>query len=455
MFKRQNNIENYLTIFGLIAYAVMLILAVYFYKERTILCDTSTQLFEILNKHSFAIQVQRFGAAITQVFPLTASILGLSLKSVLIAYSVSYIIFYGSVFFIILKVFKNINLAIVLLLFNTMMVRYSFYWVQCEFVQGVVFTLLFLAITEYALSQAHTPNWYYPSFVFCIITIIYFYPLLVFVIAFALLYDMILNPQRRKKIGIILVIFLISFYVKNTYFSNWYDATKFESTHGILSKIPHMFYLTSFKQLFLFFKNEYYPSLLFLLGLTTYFIVAKKYIQLLIMWTFFIGVFVLILLTYPDGFVQFYIESQLLILSIFVAIPFAYQVVNSKIKLAIPFAIFLLFTVRVIHVSNDFTNRLHYLRNVLANTSPKVIIPIEKLDMNIMKYTWGLAYEGWLLSTLESGKTQSVVCEETPNQFRNFQNDKMIFLTNTQNKPYQEIKNLYFQKDTTHVYQLK
>ncbi|KXK41971.1 MAG: hypothetical protein UZ11_BCD004001609 [Bacteroidetes bacterium OLB11] len=141
MFKRQNNIENYLTIFGLIAYAVMLILAVYFYKERTILCDTSTQLFEILNKHSFAIQVQRFGAAITQVFPLTASILGLSLKSVLIAYSVSYIIFYGSVFFIILKVFKNINLAIVLLLFNTMMVRYSFYWVQCEFVQGVVFTL--------------------------------------------------------------------------------------------------------------------------------------------------------------------------------------------------------------------------------------------------------------------------------------------------------------------------
>ncbi|KXK41970.1 MAG: hypothetical protein UZ11_BCD004001608 [Bacteroidetes bacterium OLB11] len=266
---------------------------------------------------------------------------------------------------------------------------------------------------------------------------------------------MILNPQRRKKIGIILVIFLISFYVKNTYFSNWYDATKFESTHGILSKIPHMFYLTSFKQLFLFFKNEYYPSLLFLLGLTTYFIVAKKYIQLLIMWTFFIGVFVLILLTYPDGFVQFYIESQLLILSIFVAIPFAYQVVNSKIKLAIPFAIFLLFTVRVIHVSNDFTNRLHYLRNVLANTSPKVIIPIEKLDMNIMKYTWGLAYEGWLLSTLESGKTQSVVCEETPNQFRNFQNDKMIFLTNTQNKPYQEIKNLYFQKDTTHVYQLK
>lgn len=437
-------------------YGIMFLFSIYYYKERTILCDTATQLFEILNNHWFAIQVERFGAAITQVFPLLVSELGMSLKGILIAYSMSFIVFYASTFFIILWILKNEKMAMVLLMFNILMVRYSFFWIQCEFVQGVVFTLLFLTITETVLKNNNIPKWYYAVGILSAITIVYFYPLLIFVLAFILIYYIFLYPKKFKFLSTLLIIFILLFYIKNTFFSNWYDVTKFESTHGILERVTHFFQLVSFKQSFNFFKEEYYPAIILFVLLSFYLMVKKKYAQLTIMIVFLIGLYMLIVLTYPDGFVQFYIESQFLILSLFIAVPFAYDVLNQKYKMIIISLISILFIYRVMHIGQQFSNRLEYVRTMTAKIDSKRIIPIQNLDLNLLKYSWGIAYEVWLLSTLEDGKTKFIVCEEENNQFDEFLNDKRIFLSNTKNKKYQDINiNIkYFDKDTNDVYRI-
>ena len=71
---------------GIVLYFILIVLSVLFYKERTIMFDTAFQLFQILRNDNFAIQVNRFGSAITQAFPLYTSRLNFSLETITIIY---------------------------------------------------------------------------------------------------------------------------------------------------------------------------------------------------------------------------------------------------------------------------------------------------------------------------------------------------------------------------------
>lgn len=92
---------------GALTYLCLFIFSIVFYKERTVILDASFQLFNILKSGSFAIQVNRFGAAFTQIFPLLASKLSLPLYQVAGAYSVGFILYYFTCFLIILFGFKS------------------------------------------------------------------------------------------------------------------------------------------------------------------------------------------------------------------------------------------------------------------------------------------------------------------------------------------------------------
>ena len=93
-------IEKQTSLIGNIAFLVLAIMAIVFWRERTIMLDASFQSFDVINKGKLAIQVQRFGAAFVQMFPLLTSKLGLPLKAILISYSLSFIIFHYLMFLI-------------------------------------------------------------------------------------------------------------------------------------------------------------------------------------------------------------------------------------------------------------------------------------------------------------------------------------------------------------------
>lgn len=75
---------------GLMAFLAISLLAGYFFRERVALLDAAYQLFMLIYKGDFAIQSGRFGAVVTQVFPLISVKLGLSLKMVMLSYSLSF-----------------------------------------------------------------------------------------------------------------------------------------------------------------------------------------------------------------------------------------------------------------------------------------------------------------------------------------------------------------------------
>ena len=73
------------------AYFILSIgLSIQFAEERIAFGDAAYQLFSILRTKDFAIQVMRFGACCTQIFPLAGSWLHLDLESIMYLYSISF-----------------------------------------------------------------------------------------------------------------------------------------------------------------------------------------------------------------------------------------------------------------------------------------------------------------------------------------------------------------------------
>jgi len=132
-------------IFGLIGYLALGTLAAYFYQERTIFLDSSFILFSIASTGEFAVQANRFGSALTQFFPWLGVNLHLPIRAVMILYSVGIVLYYFLCFYAAFKWLKNSKLALSILLINTFMVSYTFWWMQIEFAQGIALSVVFLA----------------------------------------------------------------------------------------------------------------------------------------------------------------------------------------------------------------------------------------------------------------------------------------------------------------------
>lgn len=72
----------------------LLIGSIIFWKERMLFSDAAFISFRIINYGTLQIQVDRYGAFITQLFPYLASKAHLPLASVLLWYSISFNLFY-------------------------------------------------------------------------------------------------------------------------------------------------------------------------------------------------------------------------------------------------------------------------------------------------------------------------------------------------------------------------
>ena len=176
--------------FSILGWAILISLAIFsiiFYLERTIFCDIAFHTFYILNRHQFIMGHNRFGAVFTQIFPYTASLLGFSLKNILLTYSLGYIIYYATIFVLIAYVFKNKMMALVQIGFYVWMASDRFYWMQSELQQGISFLLLYFSMLIFYGNKRKPMNALFHS-IWMIPTCLFFHPLLIFPFAFLLLY---------------------------------------------------------------------------------------------------------------------------------------------------------------------------------------------------------------------------------------------------------------------------
>lgn len=445
-----------LLIIGLGTYSILLILAILLYKERIVILDTSLQLSEMIAKNGFAIQVNRFGAALTQAFPLIGIKLHLSLQSITLLYSISFIMLYLGCFLIILLVLKNEALALVLLLFNTIMVRHSFFWIQCELIQGVALCLLSFALLHYYIRIPSRSYWLMGLLGVMFITLTYMHPSLMFVSLFLFVISFIEFKKNYRLILGFLIFYALNVLVKTFFLNNWYDQSALSNLANLSKYYPNYLSLPTNKQFLTYLLKDYYLLVIPALLSFWYCLQQKRYLLFATCLFFSLGYLFMVNIIFVDSRFQFYLESQYIPLVCFLSFPFVMGIRDGFYSK--PFAItlvnimILVSTWGILNTSKFYKARLSCIERIYKSYPDKSILASKLLDENLLYYEWGLPYETWLLSTISEGKSKSMLSTEFKEKTLKQQLNPKVWIGSFTEYNYDSLNKNYFIMDSTLLY---
>ena len=154
-----NSIYKYL---GHIGFWILLLLSVLFYKERILFNDTVFQFFKIVNFEKFNIEAMRYSTVITQIPVLIALKLNNGLRTLLMIYSISFVVVYYMVFILCIHVLKNPAAGIAILFSLIICITESFFHPCTETHQAIVYSILLYAILQYNFN----PKWGILKYIF-------------------------------------------------------------------------------------------------------------------------------------------------------------------------------------------------------------------------------------------------------------------------------------------------
>ncbi|QJX47062.1 hypothetical protein HMJ29_08985 [Hymenobacter taeanensis] len=402
---------------GIATYIGLAVLAVLFYKERVAFVDLSFHLFTILQENNLTIQNFRFGAAITQLVPLVASRMGLGLQSVAVLYSLAFVGWYAFVFAFCVWVCRAERWAAVVLMLSTLMVTHTFYWAQSELQQGLAFMVLFLAIYQRWLSDK-IPSWGTPVLVLGLVTVCFFHPIIFIPFSFCCAFFVLRNREGRISHIWLLVAFLVLTYIKNKVFHTAYDTENMKRNEQLLALFPNYFSTVSFRRFIGWLLHDYYVLVVGLLAVMGYYSWERSWLKLLLTGGGFLAFAVLVTASYPGGQEeQFYMENLLLPLTVFVAVPLAFDVLPGIPGRWAVAAVVLVVAMRVTSIGlahSPYTNRIAWARRVMQRSehlpNRKLIIPEQGIPMDTVMMAWGTPYEFWLLSSLEGNHQARSIC---------------------------------------------
>lgn len=453
--------EKKLLYTGLAAYCVMLILAAVFYKERCAFSDMAFHLFCLLKDGQFAIQNYRFGAFFTQLFPLAGRALHLPLREICILYSCSFIVLYGLTFLLILKAIKEPGIALCYLLFSTLMVRHTFYWIQSELPQAAAFAFVYFALLYRQLHSAWKVSWGGYFLMFCLLLVAVFsHPLMIFLfVFFYLLMATRFYAQRRVLVGHGIVCVLV-YLVKSIVFQTPYDSGSMGKLLETTLSPEKWLHLESNRAFIRYFIRDYFVVALMWLALAMFYIRSRQLATLLLVTGYFMAYGIVVNFSEPGGAHQYYLENRYLLLSAVVGIPFALDwppaLRHNRRQLKVVLVLVLVSIAGMLRIKPIYAKRVLWCEQFLANTESraesKLVLSEKDLPMDILMVGWGISYEMWLLSTLK-GASRCLIAENSDNEFENALGKKRFFQAKWGLFDYREFNGRYFRfADTSTAY---
>ncbi len=446
---------------GVFTYSILLLLSIFFYKERAVFMDVAYLLFFIITDSYFAIQHFRFDALFSQLFPLLGVKLGLSLNTLALLYSVSFVLLSAGTFLLIILVWKNTRVALSFLLYTLLITTHTFFWMPSELPQGVAFLFIFIALLDNAIQKGSLPESFPPLFALLIFTICFAHPLLLFPFLFLMLFYYLSYPHKRRIIVYATATYVIFFIIKRMFFKAPYDDGAIGLFFSNVVKLyPNYIDNLANKNLLKYFLHDYYFALILLVIVIGFYIKKRLYLKSLLVFGFFSGYIFMINCSYPGGADQFYIENQYMLFTVFMGVPFIYDVLpalnNRKVGVYLVFLIIFAGIVRIVITHRQYADRLDWYRHVLAATehapNKKIVIPEDAVPKDLLLMTWASAYEVWLLSTIETGNTRSVIIEENPGDLDDFLCGNKSFATRWRSFKYKDLDPRYFKFNDTSFY---
>lgn len=174
----QNTFDRVLRWIGHLFFGLLLLMSLLYYQERLLHFDAANYTFQLLYFADFYIGHGRWISAPTQLLPLLAIKMGASLRTVLLIYSASFILFYYLIYLLIVYGFRQAKVGLFLALALCLTMRYKFYGPVGEVILSIGSVALLLGWLWRGEVLSHlSARWNYMlSFVLMVILILTGHP---------------------------------------------------------------------------------------------------------------------------------------------------------------------------------------------------------------------------------------------------------------------------------------
>jgi len=453
---------------GLIFLAVLLLGAAVYYKQRMLFGDAPWIAFHIINRQNFFIQEHRYGSFITQLFPLLASKLHMSMAGVLLAYSLSFNLFYWCTAWILYRI-EAYGLSLLTALYCGLIASSTYFWTNNEVHQGICWMLLLFGWIQWSGSRSYPQIYTVIPFIPLAFLAVFSHPLVILITGFVWVYFLLEDKiiRLRSADGIVYSILLCALVAWKYYYSinGWYDGDKLgHVTHAsraqILAALRSPVAAGFLRDCIV---NYWGLVLLFIWGCV---ILAYRKQGLRLIWVLLAaaGYFTLICITYIDCKLPFYLESEWMGMAVIGCMAFTREVLpRLRTQLAVPL-LAVIFAARAVYIllaAAPFNERLNFLEQLTqklqASGHNKVILPRAAEDTPLERaliMSWAMPVETMMLSEMKGGPVVTAVQVYSQELAQKIPARTQDFMTTFSTIPLQEINRYYFRYDTSTSYQV-
>ncbi len=446
---------------GLVAYGILLLLAVVFYKERIVFLDAAFAVFHMVKDGDFAIQIYRVGDGFARLLPHLAYRFGLSLQAICLTYSVGFTLVFAVCYWVCGTWLKRPMWAVIILLMNVLFVAHSFYWPTAQVPQGIALLMVVCALFDNRPFATVSVAQRMVAAVLLLI-VAFFHPLLVVCIAWMIVWFALRgqSPFCKKAVLYMVGILVAGVLVKMLFFRVPYERHSVSGLKNFIRLFPHYFdTYTNHQFLYRLFTIYYWMPVVLVLVAARY-VVRRQYWLLVWYAATIMGYLFLVNTMYPNAdTAAFYLEVLYLPVGVFMGLPFVFDVlpgITARYATVLVVLIVATGCWRIYDVHGLYSQRLQWQRNFLQQYGDrKMIVDTRSVDTSLLQMSWGTPYEFWLLSTMEQGRSASIIIDNRPAD-RQWTNEKRTHLVVNWNIfPYSELNPKYFRfADTVKGYEI-
>jgi len=416
----QQNQDKQIYIATTLFYALSFAFASYFFKERCLYLDSAFYLFKIISNEGFNFEASRYGIFLTQIIPIIAIKLGISLKSLMILVSVNFIFVNYLIFIISYHIIGEKKVAVIFPFVFITGISFGFFYSYTEIYQASALVIAFYAWINRRFNKTDIKLYEYIVALLIIIESFLCHPSSIIPIIFICgLHIIHYNQFNIKGVGlfipfsILLAIIKILLTKSNSYegnlFSNFINSP--ELLTNIFSYYPAQYFFDKM------FGGIYFIPALSILLLIVLCIKRKKFLLLSYCLSSFFIFWILTVLTFNRGGGSVEIEKMFSPLMLLIIIPLCNELdfknMNyNHIKVFVFYIIILSGFYQIHKIGKKFTGRTDKLIEMMATLSKtgenKFIVNYNDLMQNV-RSSWSVAVESLFLSAIMNPEKQLTI----------------------------------------------
>lgn len=359
-YQRVNDVLTHL------AFGIWAFLSLWFFQER-LYSDAGFFISKVVHYESFWMELNRFMRIFSQWLPLVCIKLGLSLKTVLLAYSLGHVLFFYAVYWIGRYRWNNHQIGWLLIGTQTIGMLYGFCAPGFELYYACGFLALFAIILN--TNDFSTKNQLYLFLL--VITMVINYQLIIFMIGgVLLLHFSAYKFQYWKQYALVLFAVGTCFIIKQSFTAHSYEIAKMEQF--VLNLTERSYGWNDYVKPLLHFYGLYYKEV-WLVALVTFllyiqqrhYVIGVGYLLFLVLTQYIIA------LIYPEIRHTRYQEQCYFPLIYVACFPLIMHLSNhfsTKWKYVFSITIFSLIAYRFVLITiaiTPFTHRVNYMHRVI------------------------------------------------------------------------------------------